>query len=132
MQTRLYLKQLKTGLQELQLIEWRTRRTLLKAVFPLSASNYTAKYDSGVGYTERENNNEKLYEVPAQKWADITDTSGEFGVSILTDCKHGWDKPDNNTLRLTCIHSPLGAFTASALVFMAIRVILKTELTKNQ
>lgn len=65
----------------------------------------------GVGYTERENNNEKLYEVPAQKWADITDTSGEFGVSILTDCKHGWDKPDNNTLRLTCIHSPLGAFT---------------------
>ena len=92
-------------------IEWRTRRTLLKAVFPLSASNYTAKYDSGVGYTERENNNEKLYEVPAQKWADITDTSGEFGVSILTDCKHGWDKPDNNTLRLTCIHSPLGAFT---------------------
>jgi len=92
-------------------IEWRTRRTLLKAVFPLSASNYTAKYDSGVGYTERENNNEKLYEVPAQKWSDITDTSGEFGVSILTDCKHGWDKPDNNTLRLTCIHSPLGAFT---------------------
>ena len=92
-------------------IEWRTRRTLLKAVFPLSTSNYTAKYDSGVGYTERENNNEKLYEVPAQKWADITDTSGEFGVSILTDSKHGWDKPDNNTLRLTCIHSPLGAFT---------------------
>ena len=46
-----------------------------------------------------------------EKWADITDTSGEFGVSILTDCKHGWDKPDNNTLRLTCIHSPLGAFT---------------------
>ena len=92
-------------------IDWRTRRTLLKAVFPLSAQNNVAKYDSGIGYTERGNNKENLYEVPAQKWADITDKSGEFGVSILTDCKHGWDKPDDNTLRLSCIHSPLGAFT---------------------
>ena len=88
-----------------------TRRTLLKAVFPLASSNYVAKYDSGLGYTQRENNSEKLYEVPAQKWADITDKSGNFGVSILTDCKHGWDKPNDNTLRLTCIHTPVGAFT---------------------
>lgn len=92
-------------------IDWRTRRTLLKAVFPLASSNYVAKYDSGLGYTQRENNSEKLYEVPAQKWADITDKSGNFGVSILTDCKHGWDKPNDNTLRLTCIHTPVGAFT---------------------
>ena len=49
--------------------------------------------------------------MPAQKWADISDDGGEFGVSIFSDCKYGWDKPSDNTLRLTCIHTPAGAFT---------------------
>ncbi|MBR6393155.1 MAG: hypothetical protein IKS12_07690, partial [Eubacterium sp.] len=55
---------------------------------------------------ERENMNEKLFEVPAQLWADITDSSGEFGVSVLSECKYGWDKFNNNTLRLTALHTP--------------------------
>ncbi|MCC8074148.1 MAG: hypothetical protein LIO62_08510 [Clostridiales bacterium] len=92
-------------------IEWRTRRTMLKAVFPFVASNPKATYDLGLGVIERGNNTDNLYEVPAQKWADITDESGEFGVSILSDSKYGWDKPNDNTLRLTCIHTPCGAFT---------------------
>lgn len=92
-------------------IDWRTRRTLVKAVFPLASENRTAKYDSGIGFIERENNSDSLYEVPAQKWAEITDKSGLFGVTVLTDSKHGWDKPDNSTLRLTCLHTPAGAFT---------------------
>ena len=50
--------------------------------------------------------NEKLFEVPAQKWADITDESGEFGVSVISECKHGWDKISDNTLRLTVLHTP--------------------------
>ena len=45
--------------------------------------------------------------MPAQKWADITDESGEFGVSVLSDSRVGWDKPDNSTLRLTLIHTPM-------------------------
>ncbi|HZJ75009.1 MAG TPA: glycosyl hydrolase-related protein, partial [Clostridia bacterium] len=47
-----------------------------------------------------------LYEVPAQKWADITDYSNEFGVSVFSDSRVGWDKPNNNTLRLTVVHTP--------------------------
>lgn len=92
-------------------VDWRSRRTLLKAVFPFSCYNREASYDLGLGVIKRENNSEKLYEVPAQKWADITAGSGKYGVSVFSDCKHGWDKPSSNTLRLTCIHTPAGAFT---------------------
>ncbi len=87
-------------------IDWRTSGTLLKAAFPFAASNPKAVYDLGLGVIERGNNHEKLHEVPAQQWAHVTDKSGEFGVSIMTDSKYGWDKPDDNTLRLTLVHSP--------------------------
>lgn len=92
-------------------VDWKSRKSMLKATFPLSAHNSKASYDLGLGVIERSSNNENLYEVPAQKWADVTDESGEFGISIFSDNKYGWDKPDNNTLRLTCIHTPAGAFT---------------------
>lgn len=95
-------------------VDWRNRRTMLKAVFPFSCYNKTASYDLGLGVIKRENNSEKLYEVPAQKWADITAGSGKYGVSVFSDCKYGWDKPSSNTLRLTCLHTPTGAFTKQA------------------
>lgn len=95
-------------------VDWRNRRTMLKAVFPFSCYNKTASYDLGLGVIKRENNSEKLYEVPAQKWADITAGSGKYGVSVFSDCKYGWDKPSSNTLRLTCLHTPAGAFTKQA------------------
>lgn len=92
-------------------IDWRTRRTMLKAVFPFSCKNSKASYDLGLGVIQRGNNSEQLYEVPAQKWADLTDENGSFGISVFSDCKYGWDKPSDNTLRLTCLHTPAGAFT---------------------
>ncbi len=95
-------------------IDWQERRTMLKAQFPFTASNHYAAYDLGLGYIKRCNNTDNLYEVPAQKWADITDASGAYGVSIFSDCKYGWDKPQDNMLRLTCIHTPAGAFTKDA------------------
>ncbi len=87
-------------------IDWQTPKTLLKASFPLGASNLNATYDLGFGAIERPNNSEKKYEVPAQQWADITASDGSFGVTIANDCKYGWDKPADNLLRLTLIHSP--------------------------
>ncbi len=92
-------------------VDWRSRRTMLKAVFPLSCFNKYATYDLGLGVIKRASNEDHLYEVPAQKWADITAGSEKYGVSIFSDCKYGWDKPNSNTLRLTCIHTPAGAFT---------------------
>ena len=95
-------------------IDWQERRSMLKAQFPFSCSNDTASYDLGLGYIKRQTNTDNLYEVPAQKWADLTDEGKQFGVSVFSDCKYGWDKPSSNTLRLTCIHTPAGAFTKDA------------------
>jgi alpha-mannosidase len=88
------------------IIDWKTKGTLLKAAFPFSVSNPQATYDLGIGVIERGNNTLKLYEVPAQQWADITGVDGSYGVSVLNDCKYGWDKPDDRTIRLTLLHTP--------------------------
>lgn len=91
-------------------IEWRSMRSLLKTQFPLAVSNPKASYDLGLGVIERGNNTPKLYEVPAQMWADITQKDASCGVSILSDSKYGWDKPLDNCLRLTGIHTPQSAY----------------------
>ena len=89
------------------LVDWKSPNTLLKAAFPLAAANARATYDLGLGTIERGNNTPDKYEVPAQKWADLTDAAGAFGVAILNDSKYGWDKPADNVLRLTLLHTPL-------------------------
>jgi alpha-mannosidase len=87
-------------------IDWNTTGTLLKASFPMTAFNSHATYDLGMGTIQRPNNHYNLYEVPAQQWADITHPDGTFGISILNDCRYGWDKPADNLLRLTLLHTP--------------------------
>lgn len=88
-------------------VDWHTLKTLLKAEFNLTVSNPEATYDLGIGVIKRPNNTPIRYEVPAQKWADLTNTDNSYGVSIMSDCKYGWDKPADNTLRLSLIHSPV-------------------------
>ncbi|MDR0531095.1 MAG: glycosyl hydrolase-related protein [Oscillospiraceae bacterium] len=90
-------------------IDWQSPRTLLKVEFPLEAANKEAAYDLGFGVAMRGVNTPRRYEVPAQQWADITDKKQGFGVSILSDCKTGWDKPNENTLRLTAVYTPRAA-----------------------
>lgn len=88
-------------------VEWKTKGTTLKAVFPLSPYNFNARYNLGLGTIQRPNNHSRKYEVPSREWVDLTDTSGTYGVSVLDDCKHGSDKPDGHTLRLTLLHTPI-------------------------
>jgi alpha-mannosidase len=85
---------------------WRTRQTLLKVRFPLAVSNAKATYDLGLGTIERGNANANLYEVPAQQWVDLTHSNGLYGVTLLSDSRYGWDKPNDSTLRLTIFHTP--------------------------
>ena len=87
-------------------VDWKTPGTLLKASFPMTASNPKATFDLGLGTIERGNATPNLYEVPAHEWADITDASGAFGTAILNNSKYGWDKQADNILRLTLIHTP--------------------------
>ena len=87
-------------------IDWQTTDALLKAEFPLSIDNESATYDLGIGNVERKNNTETAYEVPAQYWADLSAKDNSYGVSVMNMSKFGWDKPNNNTLRLTLLHTP--------------------------
>lgn len=87
-------------------VDWSTTGALLKAEFPLTVSNQKATYDLGLGNIQRGNNQENAYEVYAHQWVDLTDCSGDYGVAVLNDCKYGWDKPSDNTIRLTLLHTP--------------------------
>jgi alpha-mannosidase len=87
-------------------IDWNTKEAHLKAVFPLTATNPVATYNWDIGAIERGTDNPKKFEVPSHQWVDLTDRSGAYGATVLTDCKNGSDKPDDNTLRLTLIRTP--------------------------
>ena len=88
------------------LIDWNTRESNLKAVFPLTASNRMATYNWDIGTIERPTAEPKKFEVPSHQWIDLTDASASFGTTILTDCKNGSDKPRDNMIRLTLIRTP--------------------------
>lgn len=87
-------------------VDWNTKESNLKATFPLAASNHLATYNWDIGTIERPTAEPRKFEVPSHQWIDLTDASGEFGATILTDCKNGSDKPDDHTIRLTLIRTP--------------------------
>jgi alpha-mannosidase len=87
-------------------IDWRTLSANLKAVFPLSASNPNATYNWEVGTIQRPTATERQFEVASHYWIDLTDKSGGYGATLLTDVKNGSDKRDDRTLRLTLLRTP--------------------------
>jgi len=87
-------------------IDWNTRESNLKATFPLTASNELATYNLDIGTMERPTAAPKKFEVLSHQWIDLTDMSGKFGATILTDSKNGSDKPNDHTIRLTLIRTP--------------------------
>ena len=87
-------------------VDWKSKATLLKVSFPVSFEAEKATYDLGIANISRGNNTPIAYETYGHQWADITADDGSYGVTIMNDCKYGWDKPDNSTLRLTLLHTP--------------------------
>ncbi len=87
-------------------VDWNTKESNLKAIFPLTASNQMATYNWDIGTVERPSAEPKKFEVPSHQWIDLADMRGEFGATILTDCKNGSDKPNDHTIRLTLIRTP--------------------------
>ncbi len=87
-------------------INWNTQTRTLKVSFPTTTGNSMTTYDLGLGTIQRPNSSSQRYEMPAQQWADTTLTDNSYGVAVLNDCKTGWDKPDDHTMRLTLIHTP--------------------------
>ncbi len=87
-------------------IDWNTKEANLKSVFPLTASNENATYNWDIGTIRRPTEQERQFEVASHQWVDLTDQSGDYGVTLLTDCKYASDKPDAKTLRLTLMRTP--------------------------
>ena len=90
-------------------IDWQQHETLLKVAFPVNIHANTATYEIPYGSIQRPTHWNTLwdmgrFEVPAQKWADLSE--GDYGVSLLNDCKYGYDIKEN-VMRLTLIKSPV-------------------------
>lgn len=88
--------------------DWHEKHILLKVAVPSSAHNDKATFEIPYGSIERPTTRntpaEKgKFEVPALHWADLSD--GTHGVSLLNDCKYGYDAK-GNVLRLSLLRSP--------------------------
>jgi alpha-mannosidase len=89
-------------------VEWHEKHILLKVAFPLNAHSDKATYEIPFGSVERRTTRntpaeQAQFEVPAQRWADISDS--KHGFSLLNDCKYGYDAK-GNVLRLSLLRSP--------------------------
>jgi alpha-mannosidase len=88
-------------------VEWHERHVLLKVAFPVEMHASRATYEIQFGNIERPTHwntswDWARFEVPAQRWADLSE--GDHGVSLLNDCKYGYDIKDN-VMRLTLLKS---------------------------
>ncbi len=85
--------------------DWQERQTLLKAAFPVTVHSPRATYDIQFGNVERPTHwntswDWARFEVCGHKWADLSE--GDYGVSLLSDSKYGWDIK-GNVMRLTLL-----------------------------
>jgi alpha-mannosidase len=90
-------------------VHWQETQILIKTAFPLTVSAPYASYEIPCGAIPRPTTAQTAaaaakWEVPALRWADLSQS--DFGVSILTDYKHGFDATPNQ-LRLTLLKAPL-------------------------
>lgn len=90
-------------------VDWREKHTLLKVAFPVDVLSARATYHIQFATIERATHDNTecdraRFEAPAHHWADLSE--GDYGVSLLNDCKYGYDVK-GNTLRLSLLRSPV-------------------------
>ena len=89
-------------------IQWNERHTLLKVAFPVDVLAPQATYEIQWGNVQRPTHKNTSwdwarFETCAHKWVDLSE--GNYGVSLLNDCKYGHDVHEN-VIRLTLLRSP--------------------------
>lgn len=89
-------------------VDWRERHVLLKVAFPVDILSPVATYDVQWGNVQRPIHRNTSwdwarFETVAHKWVDLSE--GDYGVSLLNDCKYGHDVRDN-VIRLTLLRGP--------------------------
>jgi alpha-mannosidase len=83
-------------------VDWRETHVLVKVAFPLTVANDFATYEIACGAINRSHQEQEKWEVYGKNWADLSDKSGNYGVSLLNNCKYGYDA-QSNQLRLTLL-----------------------------
>lgn len=88
-------------------VNWQECDRLLKAAFPVNIRATKATYDIQFGHVERPTHHNTSwdwarFEVVGHKWADLSEP--DYGVSLLNDCKYGYNVKDN-VLRVTLLKS---------------------------
>jgi alpha-mannosidase len=86
-------------------INWTEKHILLKAAFPVDVLSPTATYEIQWGNVERPTHRNTSwdwarFETCAQKWVDLSE--GDYGVSLLNDCKYGHDI-QKNVMRISLL-----------------------------
>ncbi len=90
-------------------VHWQETHVIVKAAFPLNWENDFTHYEIPCGVIARSNRpqtpSEKAkWEVPALRWADLSAEKGDYGLSLLNDCKYGYDS-NPFQLRLSLLRS---------------------------
>ncbi|OXS54674.1 alpha-mannosidase [Cohnella sp. CIP 111063] len=88
-------------------VDWRERQRLLKVAFPVDVRATEATYDIQFGNVKRPTHwntswDWARFETVGHQWADLSERG--YGVSLLNDCKYGYDIKDN-VMRLSLIKS---------------------------
>jgi alpha-mannosidase len=101
-------------------VNWQENQVMVKAAFPVNVEADFATYEIPCGVIRRPTHpqtpaEQAKWEVPALRWADLTGETqvnvnnvnnvNIYGVSLLNDCKYGYDHKSNQ-LRLTLLRSP--------------------------
>lgn len=86
-------------------VDWHEQHILLKAAFPLEIHSDKARFDIQWGSVERPTHRNTSwdwarFETCAHKWIDLSE--GDYGVSLLNDCKYGHDV-HQNVMRLSLL-----------------------------
>lgn len=89
-------------------IDWCERHVLLKVAFPVDVLSPVATYEIQWGNVERPTHRNTSwdwarFETCAQKWVDLSE--GNYGASLLNDCKYGHDIQDK-VMRISLLRSP--------------------------
>jgi alpha-mannosidase len=89
-------------------VQWNERHILLKVAFPVNVLAPLATYEIQWGNVQRSTHHNTSwdwarFETCAHKWVDLSE--GNYGVSLLNDCKYGHDIHDH-VIRLTLLRSP--------------------------
>ncbi|MEH7119188.1 alpha-mannosidase [Neobacillus vireti] len=89
-------------------VDWQEQHKLLKVAFPVDVVSNKATFEIPFGSVERATHTntsweQAQFEVCGHRFADLSEAG--FGVSLLNDCKYGYDVKQN-VLRLSLLRAP--------------------------